>query len=424
MKPVRNDQSSPCLASQRRAAATARNLFTASTWVPHISLLRCGFAILLTVLVATTANAQWEIATPPTTADLRGIDNVGKGIAWASGTEGTVLRTEDDGYLWQRCAVPPDAEHLDFRGIQAFDANTAVVMSSGKGPLSRLYKTTDGCQTWKLLFTNPDADGFWDAVAWDIHEDHDTIYILGDPVRGFFRLFSETGQQDEFSTKLPEDNPSLMKGKQLSAAPGEAAFAASNSLFLLNSWDGPIAFITGGSRSEFIQYLPDILAEGNQYSDWNRVPLPLGHGPSSGAFSVAACPWKIGPNGRPHQPIVIVGGDYKRPDATTATAAVSDDLGLHFQPSDTLPRGYRSAVAYDSASKTWITVGPNGTDISTDDGRNWRALRPNPALNEPADADQHWNALSLPYAVGPHGRIGKLRPDSLKPSSAAKGAKP
>jgi hypothetical protein len=42
------------------------------------------------------------------------------------------------------------------------------------------------------------------------------------------------------------------------------------------------------------------------------------------------------------------------------------------------PHGYRSAVAYSPATKTWITVGPNGTDISTDDGRNWRALTPTP----------------------------------------------
>jgi hypothetical protein len=37
-----------------------------------------------------------------------------------------------------------------------------------------------------------------------------------------------------------------------------------------------------------------------------------------------------------------------------------------------------------------------------------------PSAGEPPDADQHWNALSLPFVVGPHGRIGKLRPDALK----------
>ncbi len=74
-----------------------------------------------------------------------------------------------------------------------------------------------------------------------------------------------------------------------------------------------------------------------------------------------------------------------------------------------------SAVAYDPTTKTWITVGPNGTDISTDDGRNWRALHPDPKYTDTPDADQHWNALSLPFVVGPHGRIGTLRASALQP---------
>ena len=380
--------------------------------------------LTLILLLTLQAQAQWTIQQSHTTASLRGIHALGNGIAWASGSSGTILRTTDDGTTWQTCTTPPQAEKLDFRGIQAFDAQTAIVMSSGKGDLSRLYNTTDACKSWKLLFTNPDADGFLDAVAWDIHEEkfgsrHGELGKSNvrpsdrDPVHGFFRLFSETGEEDKFSTKLPEDNTSLMKGKQLSSAPGESAFAASNSLFLLNSFRGPLAFITGGSRSEFIQYTPDILAQKMIYSDWNRVPLPFAQGPSSGAFAVAARPGKIGSDGRPHQAIVIVGGDYKRPDATTATAAVSDDLGLHFEPSDTPPHGYRSAVAYDEKSKTWITVGPNGTDISTDDGKNWHPLKPSPS--DAPDADQNWNALSLPFVVGPKGRIGKLNPTALKP---------
>ena len=120
--------------------------------------------ILLTLLAASSSHAQWTLQTSNTTADLRGIHSIGGGVAWASGTNGTVLRTEDGGYVWQSCTVPPGAEKLDFRGIQAFDANTAIVMSSGKGDLSRLYKTTDGCHSWKLIFTNPDKDGFWDAM--------------------------------------------------------------------------------------------------------------------------------------------------------------------------------------------------------------------------------------------------------------------
>jgi hypothetical protein len=108
--------------------------------------------------------------------------------------------------------------------------------------------------------------------------------------------------------------------------------------------------------------------------------------------------------------LVAVGGDYSLPDNPAGTGGFSDDGGLHWFPARTPPHGYRSAVAYDAATKTWITVGPNGTDISTDDGRNWRALHPNPALHEAPDADRDWNALSLPFVVGPHGRIGKLNP--------------
>src|SRR5438874_13081544 len=119
-------------------------------------------AVLLCATAATVpyAQAQWTIQDSHTTADLRGIHSIGNGIAWASGTEGTVLRTTNDGKDWQHCATPPDAARLDFRGIQAFDTSTAIIMSSGKGPLSRLYKTTDACQTWKLVFTNPDPEGF------------------------------------------------------------------------------------------------------------------------------------------------------------------------------------------------------------------------------------------------------------------------
>jgi hypothetical protein len=88
------------------------------------------------LLIGSPAHGQWVIQPAPTTADLRGIDNVGEGIAWASGSEGAVLRTVDYGSHWELCASPPNAEHLDFRGIQAFDASTAIVMSSGL-PLRR-----------------------------------------------------------------------------------------------------------------------------------------------------------------------------------------------------------------------------------------------------------------------------------------------
>jgi len=55
----------------------------------------------LALAVCGSACAQWQLQDSHTTADLRGIHNVGNGVAWASGTNGTVLRTEDGGKLWQ-----------------------------------------------------------------------------------------------------------------------------------------------------------------------------------------------------------------------------------------------------------------------------------------------------------------------------------
>lgn len=341
------------------------------------------------------AQAQWQMQDSNTTADLRGIDNVGGGVSWASGTNGTVLRTEDGGYLWQTCTVPPGAEHLDFRGIQAFDANAAIVMSSGKGDLSRLYKTTDGCQTWKLVLTNPDSpDGFFDCI-WM----HSTGYgiLLGDPVRNRFVVFETVDGGRTWKREM--DTGLSTTGNSI------AAFAASNSLFtqFLNGYMR--GFVTGGQGGAF-------LISRFAGKRWVRTRIPVASGTDdSGAFSIGLrflrprCTDCVNPS---DYLFVAVGGDYTKPNERAGTAAFSLDLGKSWKVSEVPPHGYRSAVAYEDATKVWITVGPNGTDVSTDDGKNWRAVRPDAALHEEPDADRNWNALSLPFVVGPKGRIGKL----------------
>src|SRR5512141_3150339 len=104
-------------------------------------------AMLLISLLVGTAAAQspWEMQDSHTKAGLRGIHAVDAQVAWASGTGGTILRTIEGGTHWTKCAVPPDAEKLDFRAVWAWSADEAMVMSAGPGELSRMYKTTDGC---------------------------------------------------------------------------------------------------------------------------------------------------------------------------------------------------------------------------------------------------------------------------------------
>src|SRR5687768_5923591 len=75
---------------------------------------------LATMVVAITAyvGPQWTPQTAGVAARLRGVSAVSDRVAWASGANGTVVRTADGGLTWQRLRVP-DAEQLDFRDIDA-----------------------------------------------------------------------------------------------------------------------------------------------------------------------------------------------------------------------------------------------------------------------------------------------------------------
>ena len=75
--------------------------------------------------VATAAShltaPAWSLLSTGSTERFRGLAAVGDRVAWASGTGGTVLRTVDGGRSW-RSVGPPDTADLQFRDIEAFDA--------------------------------------------------------------------------------------------------------------------------------------------------------------------------------------------------------------------------------------------------------------------------------------------------------------
>lgn len=331
----------------------------------------------------------WQMQTSGTTAGLRGIDSVDGTVAWASGTGGTVLRTTDGGAHWTRCATPDaekDGATLDFRGIQAWDAQTAIVMASGPGDKSRLYKTTDGCKTWKLIFANPDApDGFFDSF-W-INPYCKTGILLGDPVKDRFTVFDTS----DAGSSWQRDNA---KGLETGPKP-LSGFAASNSLLARFEAGFAHGFVTGGEGGAF---------QFHRWSkeSWSRSSIPMAADTeASGAFSLAyrvtlpPCTDCTGPF---HQFAVSVGGDYTKPNDSIGTAAFSTDGGEHWTASTTPPHGYRSTVQWSESLKLWITAGTNGSDMSRDDGRTWQPLD-----------NGNWNALSLPFVVGPTGRIARLQ---------------
>ncbi len=341
----------------------------------------------------TSASAQWQTQESTTSANLRGIHSLhgkdGK-VAWASGSDGTVLRTEDGGANWQHCAIPPAAEKLDFRAIWAWDSFTAMVMSAGPGDQSRLYKTTDACAHWTEQTRNSEKEGFWDGFAFQTQDfgflgDDETGVLIGDPVRG--RFYAEV---------MLLGHGWFIDDASCPARPDESAFAASNSSVFVF---GSRRYIIGtGGKGGPRALLSPLLAYRDSNKGCLEVSVPMASGTdSAGIFSIAFRDANHG---------LAVGGDYKQPDVSSGTAAFTSDGGRHWTAAPNPPRGYRSSVAWSSSAKAWIAAGTNGSDVSYDDGKTWRPLD-----------DGNWNAISLPYIVGPRGRIAKLKPDALKPDA-------
>ncbi len=113
---------------------------------------------------STTSPPSWTAQSSGVTSRLRGVSAVNERVVWASGSQGTVIRSQDGGTSWQRLTVP-DAEKLDFRDVDAVDERTAYVLSIGNGDASRIYKTSDAGATWTLQFRNEDPKAFFDAMT-------------------------------------------------------------------------------------------------------------------------------------------------------------------------------------------------------------------------------------------------------------------
>ena len=306
----------------------------------------CILSLFVPVFLGSLAHSQWRTQESEVKASLRGLSIVSERIVWASGSSGTWLRTTDGGESWQH-GIVAGAEHLDFRDVEAFNASTALLLASGQGDGSRIYKTTDGGANWKLLFTNPDAEGFLDCMAfWNQQRG----IVVGDPVGGAFvvMLTSDGGQHwtRVSKEKLPPPRP------------GEGVFAASGTCVAIqgkeNAWFGTataarVYRTTNGGRT------------------WSVADTTVANGSdSSGVTSLVF--WSgCG---------VAVGGDYKHPEGPIPSAAITEIRGRLWEAPETQPFGYRSAVTVvpQTSGPTLVAVGTSGSDLSFDGGLHWRKL--------------------------------------------------
>src|ERR1043166_2776416 len=151
----------------------------------------CVFFFLLAFM---SVSAQYRVETIDSTKYIvqkgvefyklafRGLSVVDDSVIWASGNRGTVAMSQVGGKHFQIHTIR-GYEKSDFRDVEAFDAQHAVIMSSGTPAC--ILVTSDAGQSWKETFRDNRPEMFLDAMDfWD--RDHGII--VGDPVNRHFLL--------------------------------------------------------------------------------------------------------------------------------------------------------------------------------------------------------------------------------------------
>lgn len=337
-------------------------------------LLLCLLTLILS-LPTYSQHPAMEKQDSHTTASLRGLSVLSDEVAWASGSDGTYLITKDGGKNWQAAKVP-DADTLDFRSVQAFSENEALLLSAGQP--ARIYRTTNGGKNWKQVYSDETGKAFFDAFAfWNGQEG----LAMSDPVNGYFLLLKTTDGGQTWQSIPQKNMPAAKDGEAGFAASGSGMVAMQNKLAL---------FGTGGTDVR-------IFRSTNGGNSWQVIDPPLrAETNSTGIYSIAM---KDTSNG------IAVGGDYTRPDAISNHLLITGDGGLNWERIDGSGLGgYRSGAAYvPGRQNTYLAVGTNGMDISHDGGRSWEPL---------SETGMHAIRMApsgrTGWATGANGRIIKL----------------
>jgi photosystem II stability/assembly factor-like uncharacterized protein len=274
---------------------------------------------------------------------LRGLSVVSDQVTWVSGSNGSIGKTTDGGTTW-KWMKPKGYEKFDFRDIEAFDDQNAVIV--GIASPAYILKTIDGGETWTENYKNVDSAIFLDGVSfWDKNRG----IIFGDPINDKMQLLKtiDAGKSwQDISTNL-----------KTNLAKGEASFAASGTT--VKTLPGGKTWVATGGTVSNIYFSPDY---GQSWQVF-KCPILQGEG-STGPFSIDFLNDKTG---------IVVGGNYVKDKENSNNVLLTTDGGKTWQKPNTPVLGFRSAVTYINA-KTLIATGTSGTDISTDGGQNWKHI--------------------------------------------------
>ena len=361
-----------------------RNLLTSVGMVDR-RIMCCGCRLLVALAIFTGGAAGQEIdfrsIKSPTEASLRGVSAVSDSVFWASGAQGTILRSVDGGKTIEFRPIP-GCDDCDFRDIQAWDENRCSVMIAGQP--ARFYFTEDGGDSWALAFEHKDESAFFDAMSfWDSSRG----IAFGDAIDGHLVIVST-----EDGGKTWSEHP---KSQSPAVAAEEHGYAASGSCLTVGP-KGKVWIGLGGSAVDPSE-IARIFRSDDFGRTWTAASSDLRGTASAGVFSLLVTEKGIG---------IAVGGDYEQEENREQSLSISGDGGKSWQrPAKEGLSGYRSSVvSLGQSPEQIVATGPSGTDLSSDQGKAWKRLdMPGfHAMDVTYDKPAIW-------AIGSKGRIGLLR---------------
>lgn len=319
--------------------------------------------------------APWRRQTVPSTASCRSVSAASALVAWAGCTGGHVFRTVDGGATWTADTVR-GAARLDFRGIKAFDANTAVITSAGPAEQgqARIYRTVDGGKSWSMTWSDTTKGIFLDGVAfWDARHG----FTFSDPVNGKLVILTTDDGGSSWQRVPPSNIPPVLSG--------EAAFAASNTQLTVqgssNAW-----IATGGAPEARVFRSTD------RAHSWRVSSSGLPGGATAGLFGIAFSDARHG---------LAVGGDYAIARGPTDRAIRTSDGGVTWTATGAeSPDGVTTGLVFvpGSSPPAFVAVGAHGTAVTRDFGATWIH----------GDSLTYWGvgfAGTAGWAAGPRGRV-------------------
>jgi len=276
-------------------------------------------------------------------SSFRGLSVVDDHVVWASGNNGWIGRSTDGATSWRFNQVK-GFEELDFRSLYAFDKQRAIIANAGSP--AHILQTTDGGNTWNLVYQNNHPDFFFDGI--DFWNDKEGI-IYGDAIQGHM-LILVTKDGGNTWNELPEfQRPRLSEGEGSFAASGTGIRCYNKSKVMIS---------TGGKVSR-------LFISEKAGTSWKVIAPPILQGESStGIFSLAFRDKKVG---------ILVGGDYLRDSLRTQHILLTQDECKTWQVPSTPTGGLRECVEFLS-DQVVIATGPTGTDVSYNSGADWQPL--------------------------------------------------